>query len=307
MPLLSENIHPANIVAKQKSVFEKKGYHLIFDNPLKFTNWERNLPCKVQGGLSVHVFLYQRRPMGQYGWFRYCINHYGRRPYVELGQFPHHKGHIRITVNGTSIASRVENDIPKIGSYFWIEFNFTGTKTFKGYYMDRLIGESETTFEQLLYFYSHADLHSSSDILSLHFTRSDGRSPIEGNIPYTNLNFTTATSRIYARGTYTGKKGDGKIKMSVLEHGNQASTKTEFEIDPGNKRPDMITIHVMSFLIKAFAGDGHVVAKTKVLAGDREKPCVVQVWKNFTVDSVIIHTGMFDESGNGPGRAPDPK
>ncbi|XP_077520364.1 uncharacterized protein LOC144130278 isoform X2 [Amblyomma americanum] len=287
MPLLTEGAYPRNVVAKQKEILARRGYHVIFDAPCKITDgFEKKTPCEVKDKLSVHLFLLQK-PLTYGRRFRFNINLYERPHYVEIGDFGES---IALRVNHLSygIGMIPTSQNPKNGDYFWIEFRFTGRNMCEGYYKDKFIAKRETVFSVLQYFYMHGKYYNSAELLSLHFTRTDGRSPILGNIRDTDLGFTLPTSMIYMQGTYTGEKDDPKIKISTYEHGNKNSTKKTFDLDPGKTRPQMITFEVMAFLISASAGDGHVLAETKVSGGEVNKACIVSIERNFTVDSVTI-------------------
>lgn len=291
MPILKGSKYPSDVARRQQQLLGMKGYHLIFDEPCTAKDWEKPLPCPVTDGVCVDVFLYQNDDQNER--FRFCLNRYSKTPYVEIGHFNETRGnYLNTTVNGKRGPVNSLNIIPRKGQYYWITFYLKAPDKFRGYFCNTSVGEQSVNYSKLDTFYVHGSRINETNILSLHITKAwttNAPSPLQGNIPTTYLNFTFATSTIHAYGVYHGGNNK-KLKFSVYEEGSPPSNALTFEVDVGPNNPNVILFHIMSFGIRAIAGDGILTASTTAMAGDLT--VMVTIVNNFTVESVHIHTGM---------------
>lgn len=206
MPILKGSKYPNEVARHQQELLAMRGYHLIFDDPCTAKDWEKPLPCPMTDGLCVDVFVYQYAALRET--FRFCLNHYSKRPYVEIGHFNESDGnYVNITVDNKRGPVNRLNIIPKEGQYYWIQFYVKAPNIFKGYFCNSSVGEKTVDYSKLSTFYVHGSGLNQTNILSLHVTKArttNAPSPLQGNIPTTKLNFTFATSTIHAYGVYLG-------------------------------------------------------------------------------------------------------
>lgn len=293
MPLLTKNKYPADIVDQQQKILKLKGYHVIFDEVLNKINWERDLPCQVQDGLTVCIFLYQaRKATGLDRRFRYSVNYPGRAHYVEIADYVlygmHFVGTKRDHVTGTA---RRTDLLPNIGDYFWVTFSFDSGSTCKTYFKAEHLDTRNVVYSTLHYIYAHNPYFNGSAVLSFHIVAEYGYSPFIDNLIDKPLAFIFVTATVTVEGTQGTSSSDDSITFEVFEDGTAEDSRDTVSMSTGTQNVDTIVFRILAYGVSAHWGQGGIAKNTSV-SGSNE--VIVRVRQNFKVNNVIVRTGMYN-------------
>ncbi|KAL1421597.1 hypothetical protein MTO96_022969 [Rhipicephalus appendiculatus] len=229
------------------------------------------------------------------GWvpcFRYCINKPSRPYYVEVADYYYDGAHFVGTRRDHVLGTARRTDLlPNVGDYFWVSFAFDDDNTCKVYFKSEYLETRHVDYSTLHYLYSHDEYFNASAVLSFHIVSEPGYPPLFNNLSDKPLGFIFVTATVTVEGSQDASVSGSSIMFKVFQDGTADDDKDSVYITKGTQNVDTVVFRILAYGVTAYWGGGSTTQKTRC---DGASEVLVTVGENFTVNNVIVRTGMYN-------------